>query len=292
MQRLLQPLERWLAQLSSSAIFLLAAVLVAFLGWLDYATGFEISFSFFYLLPISLTAWYLNLKHAYFFTAVSILTWLISNWAAGQYYSSEWIRFFNALVRLGTFFMIAYLIHTLKFALHAEQTTARTDYLTGIYNKRHFITQLELELKRANRLQYPVSMVYIDLDNFKMVNDDLGHHAGDAQLTLIAQTISGLIRKTDLFARLGGDEFGLFLPDTDQARARPVLEKIERTVLHELSILNSPITLSMGVITFQAPPQDTDTIIKAADALMYQAKQTGKQQTIYHQFDERQNGLQ
>lgn len=292
MQRLLQSLERWLAQLSSSAIFLLAAVLVAFLGWLDYATGFEISFSFFYLLPISLTAWYLNLKQAYFFTAVSIFTWLISNWAAGEYYSSEWIRFFNALVRLGTFFMIAYLINTLKFALQAEQTTARTDYLTGIHNKRQFIEQLGLELKRASRLQYPVSMVYIDLDNFKMVNDDLGHEAGDRQLALIAQTIAGLVRKTDLFARLGGDEFGLFLPDTDQARARPVLEKIESKVSQELRRLHSPVTLSIGVITYHNPPQDPRAIIQAADALMYQAKQTGKHRTLFHDFNERQNELQ
>ena len=278
--------------MSKAAFIPLTVLLVALLGWLDYATGFEIAFSFFYLIPISMAAWYLTLKYAQILTVTSLLLWMISNWLAGESYSSEWIRFFNTAIRLATFLMFAHVLSNLKAAFRSEQHTARTDYLTGIHNKRQFIEQLGLELKRASRLQYPVSMVYIDLDNFKMVNDDLGHEAGDRQLALIAQTIAGLVRKTDLFARLGGDEFGLFLPDTDQARARPVLEKIESKVSQELRRLNSPVTLSIGVITYHNPPQDPKAIIQAADALMYQAKQTGKHRTLYHDFNERQNELQ
>lgn len=259
----------------------LSVLLVIALGWLDYVTGFEISFSFFYLIPISLITWYVGIREGILFTIIGVLTWLISNWLAGDTYSNEWIRLFNAGVRLTVFSMIAFLLYELKLAIHTERVLARTDFLTGVFNRREFTEQLSLEINRAERLHYPVTFAYIDLDNFKTLNDEKGHSAGDGQLRLIAQTITQVIRKTDLFARLGGDEFGLFLPNVDQVNAKIAIEKVSKAVVHELRLLNSPITLSIGVVTFHTPPDNVDKILNKADALMYQAKQAGKQHAVY-----------
>lgn len=264
---------------------MLAILLVGLLGWLDFTTGFEISFSFFYLVPITISIWYIGLRSGIAMTFLGVLTWLLSNWLAGEPYSNEWIRFYNAGVRLAVFSWIAYLLYELKLALHTERTLARTDFLTGIFNRREFIEQLKYEIERAKRFAYPVSLAYIDLDDFKSVNDKLGHNAGDDQLRLISQTISSVIRRTDLFARLGGDEFGLFLPDVDQVNVKLVLEKINKAVIDAMSFLNSPVTLSVGVITFNTPPESVDKMLNMADALMYQAKKTGKKNILYFEIE-------
>lgn len=277
--------DEWFSIMGRKGILAFSILLVACLGWLDYATGFEITFSFFYLIPITLITWYAGLRAGISMTFLGVSTWLVSNWLAGETYTSEWIRFFNVGIRLSVFSLFAYLLHELKSAYNTERVLARTDFLTGVFNRREFIEQLEIEIGRAKRLDYPVSLAYIDLDNFKYVNDGKGHSAGDEQLRLIAHTIMGVIRKTDLFARLGGDEFGLFLPNVDRASAKNVMEKIENAVMRELDRVNSPVTLSAGVVTFQAPPANVDTLLQRADALMYQAKQSGKKRTIYKEAD-------
>ncbi|MBL8062216.1 MAG: GGDEF domain-containing protein [Anaerolineales bacterium] len=274
-------LNHFFLRLGKGGVFSFSILLVVLLGWLDYITGFEVSFSYFYLLPISLVTWYVGIRSGLFITGLGVLSWLGSNWLAGEVYTSEWIRYFNAGVRLAVFSMIASLFYQLKTAIESERALARTDYLTGVFNRREFTEQLELEIKRANRFAYPVSLAYIDLDNFKQVNDVYGHSVGDEHLKLIAASVSVIIRKTDLFARLGGDEFGLFLPNVDQRGAKITLEKIERAVLHELRRLNSPVTLSAGVITFNCPPKSVDLMLKEADALMYNAKQAGKKKILY-----------
>lgn len=279
--RFLGRLDRLFGVLGGNRILFIALVLIALLGWLDYVTGFEISFSFFYLLPISLTAWYVGIGTSHLITGISVLTWLISNRLAGEVYSSEWIHFFNAGVRLVVFTGIATLLYELKTAFQLERRIARTDYLTGVFNRREFIEQLGLELRRADRLKYPISLAYIDLDNFKQVNDEQGHSAGDEHLKLIATTISNVIRKTDLFARLGGDEFGLFLANVDRRNAEFVLKKIQSAVMHELEEKNSPVTLSIGVVTFLSPPLNVDAMLRRADELMYQAKNKGKDRAVY-----------
>lgn len=258
---------------------------MAALGWMDYVTGFEISFSFFYLLPISITAWYIGLGNSLVITAISILTWLISNWLAGENYSSEWIRFFNFGVRLIVFSLIAYILDALKNSLKTERVIARTDYLTGAFNRREFIDKLGMEIERTKRVRIPISLAVIDLDNFKLVNDELGHSAGDRHLKLVSQTISNNIRKTDLFARLGGDEFGLFLPNVSQQDAKMIVEKIDRAVLKELRGQHSHVTLSMGVITYNTPPASAEEMIHQADLIMYQAKQAGKRRSVFIEME-------
>lgn len=280
-RRAFAQLNHFFLALGRRRVFIFATVLLLILGWGDYATGFEISFSFFYLIPISIVTWYIGIRSGYFMTMCGVLIWVFSNLLAGETYSSEWIRFFNTAVRLVVFMMIASLIHELRTALQKEHEIARTDYLTGVFNGREFHEQLALEIKRASRLQYPISLAYIDLDNFKRVNDAHGHSVGDVHLKRVAQVINATIRKTDVFARLGGDEFALLLPNLDSEHARSVFQKIEQAVLQGLAELDSPITLSAGVVTFKSAPENVDDMLRKADALMYEAKNSGKAKAMY-----------
>ena len=162
---------------------------------------------------------------------------------------------------------------------------SRTDYLTGISNSREFFNRAESELERARRYKSPFSVAYIDLDNFKQVNDKLGHSEGDRLLKAITQTISASIRKTDTFARLGGDEFVILFSNTEQEGAIPAVQKIEKIIVDEVKVIAIPVTLSVGVATFKSAPYSVDKMLQKADELMYRAKSQGKHQVCYAQFD-------
>lgn len=278
---LLTRIDAWLNRLSPEGVHLVVLVTVAVIAALDYFIGYEATTSFFYLIPIFLATWYRSARLGYLVTIAGILLWTWTNAATGEVYSNAFIPVWNAAVRIFTFSLFVYLLQELKLAYHSERALARTDHLTGIFNSREFYEQLELELKRADRLVYPISLAFIDLDNFKRVNDELGHIEGDAQLRKVTAAVSGAIRKTDLFARLGGDEFALFLPNVDQANAKQVMQKIESSVAAEMQAIGSPITLSVGVITFSRPPESVIELLRKADALMYQAKTLGKNRALY-----------
>jgi diguanylate cyclase (GGDEF)-like protein len=271
--------------LGRGGIFSFVIFLVLLLGWLDYWVGYELSTSFFYLFPLGLATWYLNRRSGYLVALCCVVIWDIANRANGQVLSSELIRYWNMGIRMASYSVVVLVLGELKLAIQVERAIARTDHLTGIFNSREFTEQLGFEIQRADRLMYPVTLAYIDLDNFKQVNDEQGHSSGDVHLKLIAQTIAAVVRKTDLFARLGGDEFGLFLPNVDSTTAKIVIEKICKAVMQELNDIRSPVTLSVGVVTFKTLPISVDEMIHKADAMMYQAKLTGKNQVVYFEVD-------
>ncbi len=281
MQPFLQKANGMFLKMPRTWVFGIALLIVALLGWFDYVTGFELSFSFFYLLPIALCAWYGRRSDAYIITIISTLVWLVSNQLAGQIYSNEAIRIFNGGVRLVVFLLFAWLLGELRRANQYEAALARTDPLTGIYNSREFYKRLQLEIEHSIRSKSLFSIAYIDLDNFKQVNDKFGHSAGDNLLKNVSQAISSVIRQNDVFARLGGDEFALLLPHVDQAGVQVVMGKVEKTINKELKSLSSPVTFSAGVVTYYAPPSNVNELINQSDSLMYQAKALGKNCICY-----------
>jgi diguanylate cyclase (GGDEF)-like protein len=259
----------------------LALLLVALVGYLDYITGFEVSLSFLYLIPIAVATWYVNSKAGYVVTFVSVVTFLLSNWAAGETYSREIIRFWNGFTRLMIFVMVIWLLQEFKRALAHERMLSQTDYLTGIANNRELYQQVQAELRRASRSKRPISLVYIDLDGFKQVNDRLGHRSGDALLRTVAAIFQSMIRRTDTAARLGGDEFAILLPNTGQAGARCIMQRLQAAFLKRMEASQTNVTLSAGVISFASPPASVDEMIHQADALMYKAKAGGKNDIMY-----------
>jgi diguanylate cyclase (GGDEF)-like protein len=285
LRRSLVHLHEILSKLGKQAIFTLALLLIALFGYLDYLTGFEIASSFFYLIPITIAVWYIGQKAGGVVIAIYAILWLASNWQGGETCSSEAIHCFNASIRLVLFSGFSSLLNELKLALSHEHSLSRTDHLTGVHNSREFFDQAALELERAHRLEYPLSIAYIDVDNFKQINDRFGHSEGDKLLKLLAQTTTDVIRKVDIFARIGGDEFVILFPNTDQEGALSAARKMESAIADRMKALPLPLTLSIGLVTFTSAPFTVDKLLQTADEVMYRSKKQGKSRITSAQID-------
>jgi len=156
------------------------------------------------------------------------------------------------------------------------QILDRTDPLTGVANPRAFLECLDAELYRARRYKRPLSLACIDLDNFKKVNEQLGHSAGDELLRFIAQHIVRNVRASDVVGRLGGDELAILLPETGSAGAKAAAEKVRRHLHNAMADSPMAVTLSVGAVTFESPPASAGEAVNVADRLMYEVKGSGK----------------
>jgi diguanylate cyclase (GGDEF)-like protein len=261
------------------SIYLLAFVI----GYLDYVTGPEIGFSLFYLIPIMLTSWFhYDRKISIFLVpGVCAVVWLFADIYSGHHYSSSWIPYWNMSTRFGMFLVISMTLSRLRAANANERMLSRIDPMTGVYNTRYFTELVTKEISRATRFSEAFSFAYLDVDNFKNVNDTLGHDQGDQLLRTLTRVIKDNIRDIDIIARLGGDEFGILFPKTDSAQSFAVMNKIYSVFRQNIST-KWKVTLSAGVLTYLAPPKSLDAMVRSADALMYKAKKEGKDKAAYN----------
>ncbi len=161
---------------------------------------------------------------------------------------------------------------------------AMTDDLTGLKNRRSFFVRGAEEIKRALRYQTPLSLLMVDIDEFKQVNDTYGHDIGDLALQCVARTLESNIREIDILARLGGEEFGILLPNTDLNDAARLGERLrsaveKRTCSSQNHCLNT--TVSIGVSTYSHDLLNLDAMLAVADQAMYQAKNQGRNRVVY-----------
>jgi two-component system cell cycle response regulator len=168
----------------------------------------------------------------------------------------------------------------IETAYHDEIYRLTTvDGLTQIFNRRYFEETLDREISRCNRYGRELSLVLIDIDNFKRINDTYGHLAGDYVLKHLASTVRTKIRREDIFARFGGEEFAVLLPELDHKQAANVAEKTRKLVEKQTFKFDNQaitVTISLGVATFSEGQRDGTELVKAADARLYQAKQAGR----------------
>lgn len=276
MMNALKTLDQYLDRLNRGAILTLAMGGLIAVGVLDYYTGYEVSVSVLYLGPVAIAAWYAGRSRGVVMAFLSCLTWYYTDLAAGHTYSYPTIPAWNALVRLGFFLVTALLLAALRTSLRILQDLVRTDALTGLYGRREFDVRLKHDLAIIQRRKGTLTLGYVDVDNFKAVNDTYGHDGGDRVLQAIAVALKESLRESDTAARLGGDEFALLLPDTDSGKAQQVVSRLERK-FHEIPLLsNWRITCSIGVATFLDSAISPEQIIATADQLMYQVKRSGK----------------
>jgi diguanylate cyclase (GGDEF)-like protein len=160
--------------------------------------------------------------------------------------------------------------------LEHERAMSRTDYLTGAVNNRAFYETALAEITRMSRDKTPLTTVYMDLDNFKEINDVYGHTTGDLLLQTVAEFLLINLRRTDVVARLGGDEFVILLPNTGQEAARKVIPKIMERLNDRMKDNNWQTTFSVGMLTSTLPPRTADVMISLADNLMYDVKKSGR----------------
>ncbi len=156
---------------------------------------------------------------------------------------------------------------------------AMTDALTGISNRRHFTDMANKEVGRARRYGHPLTVLSFDIDNFKGINDGLGHATGDEVLRRIAETVDAELRGSDVFARMGGDEFVILSPQTDLPAALHIAERL-RSAMKRMSVPENPhslkITASIGIATWRRSDGLIDATIARADEALYRAKKAGR----------------
>jgi diguanylate cyclase (GGDEF)-like protein len=157
-----------------------------------------------------------------------------------------------------------------------QSTLARTDPLTGLYNRLGFGELAARELSRARRMSSATTLMSLDLDGFKQVNDQAGHAAGDDVLRSVGRAIRGAIRDIDVAARLGGDEFAVLLPDNRAQPPERAVERVRAAITDALARERWPVTLSIGAVTVQQREIGIDEMIHISDKLMYAVKNNGK----------------
>ena len=159
-----------------------------------------------------------------------------------------------------------------------------TDDITGLYNHRHILVEIDREVERANRYGRILSGMMIDIDDFKKVNDQHGHLAGDALLRDIADVLQRSIRKVDILGRYGGDEFFVILPETGTEASRVVAERIQKNIRqHSFRFKETPltVTVSIGLLSFPADKKiDIETFIDEVDQALLEAKRLGKDRIL------------
>jgi diguanylate cyclase (GGDEF)-like protein len=247
----------------------------------DYLTRSDVSLILFYLAPIGFGTWFASLRGG---IALSFASAIVSTGADVLYRFHHTpgdlqlpALIWNGLMLLGTSLALVLVLGALKGRLEGEELLARTDALTQIANRRAFFEAASLELERARRHGRPITVAYVDCDDFKLVNDRLGHAEGDALLVTAAHTLRNATRAIDAVARLGGDEFGLLLPETDAPMAEALLSRLRATLLSAVQRHGGwNVGFSIGAAVFLTPPESVDDLMARADELMYAAKRTAK----------------
>lgn len=281
--RVLQQLDRF----PRGVVLAASAVLIIAIAAIDSNTGPDLSFHIFYLAPIIMTAWAVGAWAGVIIAAACAVGWQVADEVTGRGYELALTPYWNTAVRFLSFVVVSYLLAALRTSWNHERELARTDDLTGVRNARSFTELADAELRRARRFGRSLTIAYVDLDDFKNVNDSLGHSAGDAVLRAAAQAMSRTLRAVDVVARLGGDEFGILLPETDAALAEPVIQKVHQAIIESTAATGAPVTASIGAITYRHLPTSVDDLIRSADDRMYDMKRKGKNR-VHHEVIEHQ----
>ncbi len=271
-----------------SVIWGIALLLVLLLSVLAATIGSVVLVELFFVFPVMLTSWYGSKKSGAILglLSASILlvikdTELSYSWLQGSGY------FLSCAL---AFIFLAVFITNFREVYEVEVAAADTDDLTMLNNTRGFYIHFAEELKRVARYSHTFSLAYLDIDNFKFVNDMFGHAEGDRVLVEVASCLERSLRATDTIARVGGDEFICLLPETNQQQAKKAFVKVSALLKEQMTSYEWPVGFSVGIVTFEAMPANIKEAIKIADELMYTVKNSEKNKVSYKVWRGKMNG--
>lgn len=278
------------------AVFLpIALMATGLIGWVDVATGPDIGLSLFYILPVLATARWLGQWPMVVVAIAASATWFGADFVShgvDALRTSMW----NGVTRLGIYNLLGWLTCSLRHErdqlrtaneqmaslLEHEALLARTDALTGLANSRAFLEAVQREVTLGLRHAYRWSVAYVDIDNFKKVNDTRGHAAGDGLLQELARALQETVRASDLVGRLGGDEFAVLLAHTSHDEAQVVMQRYaEKVGQIAARFSDCGVGASIGIAAFgDGDVVTVDKAVQAADAAMYRIKMQRKGETV------------
>jgi diguanylate cyclase (GGDEF)-like protein len=264
-------LDAFLARRSSIERLAIIVALLAGVATSDYLTGPQISFSIFYLLPVAAASWYGPTRLMAPVCVASAACWFGVDLISIDY-DNFVVPIWNAAVRLGFFAITAALLSKLRKVLKRQSMLADTDSLTGVMNRRGFERRCRFVFQISERHSRTVSIAYLDVDNFKEVNDKYGHRVGDEVLKKVASILLGRLRQSDLVARIGGDEFAILLPETGAEGAKTLIAGVQAELRNLADRREWPIGFSLGIVVFDAPFPPLLDALDSADRLMYSVK--------------------
>jgi diguanylate cyclase (GGDEF)-like protein len=180
------------------------------------------------------------------------------------------------LARLALYLVVLGLLGMMRRERAGHQHAVATDQLTGAANARSFRAIASAEVERARRYQRDLSLAYIDVDDFKAINDRLGHPEGDHVLFEVSHVMRTSVRAADTVARIGGDEFAILMPEIGAEPARAVIERVRGQLARLRTSDGEPVLCSIGLVTFDRPATSLKELVTAGDELLYRAKEGGK----------------
>jgi len=270
-------IEPVVSKLAARPAIVIAIAIAATVGatLLDRATGTQLSLAALYLGPVAIIAWFFGRTPGRIWCVVVAGASALAESTTPQVDLSQAIVIWNATAVLMLSWVVVEVVTRLHRAIVTERDLARTDALTGVANTRAFKELAATELERARRYGRTFTLATLDLDNFKAVNDTLGHAAGDRLIHDVGQAIRRRLRRVDIVARIGGDEFVVLLPETTAAAAAVALGHVQESLQKVAEGYGPVVRASYGSVTFVSPPGTVEEMLQLADVAMYQAKNAG-----------------
>ena len=275
--------RQWVASRSRRGHTVIAIGMIAAVVLLKVEAGREVGVTAIDLLPIAYTTWFISRAAGLIVAVSSAAVLFIANLLFFHTYPSGGVDFWNAAMDMLVFIVLTWSLSETKAQYEHASRLARLDPLTGLLNRRAFLEAVALEARRAQRFGSAMTLAYVDLDDFKAVNDTHGHAAGDRCLKATASMLQRVVRDVDVVGRLGGDEFAVLLTAMATDAAGVVLGDIAEAVRRGDGDACPRVSLSIGAVTFTHPGDDVGAMLRAADQLLYLAKRSGSNQLVHEQ---------